>query len=168
MTFDYDERYDYIVHMIKVYVPVLQIVSFVLLTATILFIFYYLTQQEQGAEDKNMFRKESCQLCAILIIFDFSYAVRAVWDAIAPDILSHGVGIVLLQFTISFPVCDYLPIMCILFFHTRNFKLIKFQKLDQDASSQIEGENLSQATPIEARSTLLQLEVANSQARGSK
>ena len=81
-----------------------------------------------------MFRKESCQLCAILLIFDFSYIARSVWDAITPDILNSSVGMVLLQFTISFPICDYLPIACILFFHTRNFKLIKFQKLDQPAN----------------------------------
>lgn len=58
----------------------MQMIDFALMTATIVVLFLYLNRQKESSDDKEAFRKESRQLRIILIIFDATYVMRAIYD----------------------------------------------------------------------------------------
>ena len=64
----------------EVYVLVLQITAFLTLSASIVVIFINLSKLKDHTVDKQAFKEERCQLGTILIIFDSSYVVRAIFD----------------------------------------------------------------------------------------
>ena len=105
----------------------MQVTDFVLLTSSIIVILYFLSKQELETEDMAVFKREKCTLLTILIIFDISFVLRFVTDIFTShasrnfeyDMLPTINAIVTPQ------VCDLIPICCILYIHSRNFKAIK-------------------------------------------
>ena len=103
-------------------------VDFTLLTASLIAVFYYLSVQEKIANDIHAFKREKCTLIALLLIFDCSYVIRALFNQLwsrAEEISDRG----LYRFVIVPSFCDLIPVCCVLFFHTRNFKVIRAESL---------------------------------------
>ena len=114
----------------------MQMIDFALMTATIVVLFHYLNKQKESSDDREAFGKESRQLRIILIIFDATYVMRAIYDFCYKDfsdVASEAcVGCVTM---IVFYIFDALPVCCILYYHARNFKVIKFVNLTTAADS---------------------------------
>ena len=63
-------------------------------------------------------------LVVILIIFDCSYLVRALWDRYGVIKITSGLGICISQIMCG-AVFDLMPLSLILYFHAKNFLLIQ-------------------------------------------
>ena len=88
------------------------------------------------AENKAVFDKEICTLLAILCVFSATYMVRGFWDIYEPaDDLTFKNMITDMLLIGLF--CDFVPIMPLLIFHYRNFKVTTVvASNDKEISSQ--------------------------------
>ena len=110
-----------------IYVPIVQIIDFILLTTTICILIYLLRQQSVFIEhDKQTFRQETFTLIAILCIFDISFMLRLGFDIWLSNNLSKQTFAIAIMAIFTGAVFDVFPICCILFIHSRNFKTIQF------------------------------------------
>lgn len=77
-------------------------------------------------DSKETFRKERCLLLTILIVFNLSFVMRALYDdLIAIDLKDAGddfANAVILTFTGT--VFDFIPISLILYLHGKNLETI--------------------------------------------
>ena len=131
-------------------------VDFTLLTLSLIAVFYYLSKQEKIADDIQAFKKEKCTLITILLIFDGSFIARVICNLLysgALDLKSQDLYI----FVIIPSFCDMFTICCILFFHMRNFKVIKAESL---RTFTITDENSFYQSSIAHRETLVSVKVA--------
>ena len=79
-------------------------------------------QVANTAVNKAVFNKEICTLLTILCVFSSTYMVRGLWDIkTKPDRLSFEWMIKDMLLIGVF--CDFVPIMPLLIFHYRNFKV---------------------------------------------
>ena len=123
-------------------------------------LFCYLSKLDNTAEDKQTFKKESMQLLIILIIFDCSFIIRAVYDGIYPQFKKHDWPVTIAVVTLTFyVVCDFVPISCILFYHSRNFKIIS---LIASEDHQIPKGTKSSKSSGDLRTTYIQLDAIHS------
>ena len=135
LIFDYTSEYKKRIEISENFndygVLIFQITDFTLLTTSIGVLFYLLAQQEKFMNSKETFRKERCLLLTILIVFDLSFVIRALYDdVLAEDLRSKGkdfANTVLVTFTGT--VCDFIPISLILYLHGQNFETIQQEGL---------------------------------------
>ena len=104
----------------------LQVIVLILMTSTILYLFHLLRKQQailnrESGDQKDQFRKEKRNLFIVLIIFDLSYALRALYESL---VVRHFE-----QYMFIYSICnitvdalpDLVPISLILVLHYRNF-----------------------------------------------
>jgi len=116
-----DAREAFIDKYLVSYILSLQLIDFTLLSVSIRILFYYLSKYKQVADDKQAFNKERCTLLTILIIFDFSFVVRAAWDiAYAAFLDTDNCSNMILTMNVAV-LCDLVPTCCVLYFHATNF-----------------------------------------------
>ena len=75
-----EERHTFCDYGLEYYVLSMQIVDFTLLTTTIIVILYYLSEQEKFTDMIKEFKSERRTLFLILVIFDSTYIIRALFD----------------------------------------------------------------------------------------
>ena len=110
--------------------PVMELIDLVLLSTSIIVLYRHASRQEQFAQDVEVFRREKCQLLTTIAIFDVSFLLRTLYG-IWFSIFAYGMHTGELIIAILVPACiDIIPICCILYFHTRNFKVIQFGTFD--------------------------------------
>lgn len=116
-----DARRMFINAALKYYVLAMQIVDFTLLTCSIVIIFIYLSRQEAASEDARAFRREKRTLLTILLIFDSTYILRAIYDVLyVKQENQYGMAWTIAE-VMTGNIFDLVPICCILFIHTQNF-----------------------------------------------
>ena len=127
LKYNYEERQDFSKQFNDYGVLVFQITDFTLLTSSIGILFYLLAKQEKHMDSKETFRKERCLLLTILIVFNFSFVMRALYDdLLAEDLKEAGddfANAVMLTFTGT--VFDFIPISLILYLHGKNLETIQ-------------------------------------------
>ena len=112
------------------------IVDFCLLTSSIMILFYLLGKQQETLENNSsLFRRERAIIALILIIFDLSFILRAIFDSF---LVTKAVDKFFLSVINIFSalIFDILPICLILFFHTQNFQTIKISVSIQENDDQ--------------------------------
>ena len=114
----------------NVYVPALQLLSFTLLTTSISVLLYLLCKQQRffnrmsglAGYQADQMRKEFRTLIIVLVVFDTSYLLRAVYDRWIIDYTKDDPNIF---FPISITISvffDLIPLLLVLSYHRRNFK----------------------------------------------
>ena len=125
-TYNYEERHEFSMQFNNYGVLTFQIIDFTLLSTSTGILFYLLTKQEKYMDSKETFRKERCLLLTILIVFNLSFVMRALYDdLIAIDLKDAGddfANAVMLTFTGT--VFDFVPISLILYLHGKNLETI--------------------------------------------
>ena len=125
ITLTYSEK----LHFSKQYndygVLAFQITDFTLMTTSIGILFYLLFKQEKHMGAKEAFRKERALLLSILIVFDLSFVMRALFDDLMLEHLNNSGKIFLNTVLVTFTgLFDFVPIGLILYLHGKNFETI--------------------------------------------
>ena len=117
---DIDQRRKFIDSGLDAYTLTLQIIDFTFLTVSITLLLYLLNKQENFIDDKLAFKREKRTLIVILVLFDLTYVLLAIFD-FGHNWLSGSDSLGQMIFLLfSGLFFDFIPICLILFLHSRN------------------------------------------------
>ena len=118
---DLDQRRKFIDSGLDSYTLTLQIIDFTFLTVSITLLLYLLNKQENFIDDKLAFKREKRTLIVILVLFDLTYVLLAIFDLCNNEWLggSDSLG-QMIRLLFSGLLFDFIPICLILFLHSRN------------------------------------------------
>ena len=124
MEDDIDERTDFMLKATEMEGSFFFIIAFVLSISVVFLINRLLKKRNQvtgNQFDKEFFNKEIRVLIVILVIFSSTYILRGIWDIKMSPAL-HTFGGMLNALFIGL-ICDLGPVMMLMFFHLKNFKM---------------------------------------------
>lgn len=132
-----DKQKDFLTKGLEYIIVPMLLIAFITQSFAIGYLLYYTKKQQtqimaaqsqQQQENTAVFSKESKRLATILIIFDCTYLLRAVWDATRFGLSQDPFAVSVFSISLGF-FFDVIPIGLVLLFHYRNFSVAEVEQI---------------------------------------